>query len=338
MRHRIDLSRRIIMHHRITGLTYAEGLAYATGLTYAVALQYNTGLTYAERFACTNGCIHCKRGGDFIDSAAINSHVYYSININGKPVPFITDAVIGGWVVVLAITVVLYLLTRKLSTLPSGKQGLAEMLLDFVSNLLKGQIGRNWKPFAPYLTTILLFLVFSNALAIFNIIPSGETLSAIFNNPALESFKFSMHPPTRNFNVTLCLAVATILVVIFAEFRYKGARGWFRSFYKPTPISGFIKLLDYVVRPMSLCLRLFGNILGGVIVMALIYGLLPVFLPAVVGIYFDLFDAVLQAYVFVFLTTIYISEAVEAESESESEYSSESASEVNLANMPAKQS
>ncbi|MDR2888217.1 MAG: F0F1 ATP synthase subunit A, partial [Lachnospiraceae bacterium] len=76
-------------------------------------------------------------------------------------------------------------------------------------------------------------------------------------------------------------------------------------------IFGFVKVLDLVVRPMSLCLRLFGNILGGYIVMTLIYQAFPAIVPAVVGVYFDLFDGGLQAYVFIFLTMLYISEAVE---------------------------
>lgn len=243
----------------------------------------------------------------------IETHVYYSIEINGKMVPFITDAVVNMWIVMAVLIAAALVLTRKLTKVPAGGQKIAEATVEFVNNLCKTQIGHHWKPFAPYLGTVLLFLVGSNLNAIFNIIPTGETLAAIFNNPALAEFTFGLHPPTKNFNVTLCLALMSLAVVIWAEFRYRGVKGWVRSFYKPTPISAFIKVLDYVVRPMSLCLRLFGNILGGFIVMSLIYMAAPFFAPAVIGIYFDLFDGVLQAYVFVFLTMLYLAEAVEVE-------------------------
>ena len=64
-------------------------------------------------------------------------------------------------------------------------------------------------------------------------------------------------------------------------------------------------------RPLSLCMRLFGNVLGAFVIMELIKIVVPVFLPAVFSLYFDLFDGLLQAYVFVFLTSMYISEAIE---------------------------
>ncbi|MDR1065812.1 MAG: F0F1 ATP synthase subunit A [Clostridiales bacterium] len=247
---------------------------------------------------------------------AIESRVYYSIDIGGRSVPFITDAVVVSWIVMAIIMISVYFMTRRLKTVPDGKQNLAESLVEFIKNFTNGQIGeKHGKAFAAYLCTALLFLAVSNAISIINILPSGETLSAIFHNPALVNFKIGILPPTKNFNVTLCLAVFSMVIVIGAEFRYKGIKGWLKSFYKPTPVSAFIKILDYVVRPMSLCMRLFGNVLGALIVMELLYHAVPLFAPAVFGVYFDIFDGLLQAYVFVFLTALYIAEAVETAEE-----------------------
>jgi F-type H+-transporting ATPase subunit a len=215
------------------------------------------------------------------------------------------------WIVMAIIIVAALALTRNFKTLPGRRQAAVETVVSFCRNFANEQIGEHGRSYSAYLGTVLIFLVASNCIAVINIIPSGEALSAIFGNPSLRGFTYSLHPPTKNLNVTMCLALASIIVVIFSEFRFKGARGWLRSFYKPTPISAFVKLLDYVVRPLSLCLRLFGNMLGGLIVMQLLYQALPVVVPAVVGIYFDLFDGALQAYVFVFLTALYLAEAVE---------------------------
>ena len=77
--------------------------------------------------------------------------------------------------------------------------------------------------------------------------------------------------------------------------------------YIPYPIN----VLELFIRPLSLCMRLFGNVLGAVVVMALIKYLLPVVVPLPFSGYFDIFDGVIQAYVFVFLTSLYIKEAVE---------------------------
>jgi F-type H+-transporting ATPase subunit a len=259
------------------------------------------------------GQAHRKRGEGFIMEHAIEPQVYSYIHINGKEIPFITDAVAVTWVVMAIILMSALILTRGMKDVPGKRQAAAELLVEFFRNFARGQIGARGKSFAPYLGTLLLFLAVSNLIAIVNFIPNGKTLAALFHNPALEHFEFALHPPTKNFNVTLCLALISIGVVLWTEFRYQGARGWLRSFYRPTPISAFVKVLDYVVRPMSLCLRLFGNILGGLIVMTLIYQAFPLIVPAVFGLYFDLFDGGLQAYVFVFLTSIYLAEAAETE-------------------------
>jgi F-type H+-transporting ATPase subunit a len=159
--------------------------------------------------------------------------------------------------------------------------------------------------------TVLIFLVVSNAISIFNIFPTGEFLAKYLHIEAFEHFELELAPPSKNFNVTACLALMSMALVVFSEFRFKGFRGWLRSFYKPLPINGFVKTLDYIARPASLCLRLMGNMLGGLIVMSLLYYAFPAAVPAFAGLYFDLFDGALQAYVFVFLTMIYLQEAAE---------------------------
>lgn len=243
--------------------------------------------------------------------SAINATVYMYITIGGKQVPFITDATVVSWVIMAFIMVSVLLLVRKLETVPTKSQKFVETVVEMINNLCKSLLGNNWRPFAPYIGTVLIFLAFSNISGLFEVIPSGETLAAIFHNPALESFHFEIAPPTKNFNVALCLALMSIVLVVGTEFKYLGVKGVARSFYKPTPINGFVKVLDLFVRPLSLCLRLFGNIMGGAIVMTLIYSAMPAIFPAFAAIYFDLFDGLLQAYVFVFLTMIYLSEVLE---------------------------
>jgi F-type H+-transporting ATPase subunit a len=70
-------------------------------------------------------------------------------------------------------------------------------------------------------------------------------------------------------------------------------------------------IMEYAIKPMSLCLRLFGNILGAYIIMLLIESVAPIAFPPLAGLYFDLFDGLIQAVVFAFLSTIYIAEAIE---------------------------
>ena len=111
--------------------------------------------------------------------------------------------------------------------------------------------------------------------------------------------------PTKDLNVTASLAVMSIVLVEAAGIRKKGVKGWVKSFAEPIPIIAPINVLELFIRPLSLCMRLFGNVLGAVVVMALIKYLLPLVVPLPFSGYFDIFDGVIQAYVFVFLTSLY---------------------------------
>ena len=80
---------------------------------------------------------------------------------------------------------------------------------------------------------------------------------------------------------------------------------------EPAPIMLPINILEVVIRPTSLCMRLFGNVLGSYVVMKLLEFICPAVLPIPFSLYFDFFDGFIQAYVFVFLTSLFIKEAIE---------------------------
>ncbi len=112
---------------------------------------------------------------------------------------------------------------------------------------------------------------------------------------------------------TASLAVLSIVLVQIASIRARSPKGWLHSFVEPSPIVLPFNLLDLITHPLSLCMRLFGNVLGAFVVMELLNHVTKVFVPAVIGLYFDFFDGILQAYVFVYLTSMYIKEATELE-------------------------
>jgi len=227
---------------------------------------------------------------------AMESHTMFTMNLFGLKIP-ISDVIVSMWIIMAVMIIFAIILTRKLTSVPSKKQNVAETIVEFINNMVKDAIGaHHWKPFAPYLGTIMLFLILANTISIFNVIP-GEG--------------FKLRPPTRNINVTVCMALMSICVVIYAGIRYKKFSGWLKSFIEPTPVMLPFNILEYFIKPTSLALRLFGNILGAFIVMELIYMALPAIAPAALSIYFDLFDGILQAYVFMFLTSLYIAEALE---------------------------
>jgi F-type H+-transporting ATPase subunit a len=100
-------------------------------------------------------------------------------------------------------------------------------------------------------------------------------------------------------------------MVIICNIKAKGLLGWFKHFLYPVGFMLPFNMMDYATKLMSLALRLFGNILGGFILMELIQGLIPIAFPTVPSLYFDFFDGLLQAGIFSFLSVLYVSEALE---------------------------
>ena len=111
--------------------------------------------------------------------------------------------------------------------------------------------------------------------------------------------------------VTVALALMSIILIEAAGIYHKGVKRWLHGFVEPVAIVTPINILEVVTKPLSLCMRLFGNVLGAFVIMELLKMILPVGLPVVFSLYFDIFDGLLQAYVFVFLTSLYIDEITE---------------------------
>lgn len=223
----------------------------------------------------------------------------FTVHIGNISVP-ITETVVTTWIVMAVLVALALMLTRRLREVPAGPQVFLEALVGFLNDFTEKQIGHHWRTFAPYLGTVALFLGVANLIGFFSPLPAFG-----FEPP------FSIKPPTRDINVTAALAVMTILIVIVSSFRYKGFVGWLKSFIKPLPFMLPFNIIEYGIKPLSLCLRLFGNVLGAFIIMELIAMVAPMFVPPVASLYFDFFDGLIQAVVFVFLSTLYIAEAVE---------------------------
>ena len=96
-----------------------------------------------------------------------------------------------------------------------------------------------------------------------------------------------------------------------ASFRYHGFKGGLHKFVEPMPLLAPINVMEVVIRPLSLCMRLFGNVLGSFIIMELIKLAMPAIVPMALSMYFDVFDGIIQTIVFVFLTALFTQEALE---------------------------
>ena len=155
------------------------------------------------------------------------------------------------------------------------------------TNLLLGEQGRRY---VPYLMTVALYIACANLIGVFGI-----------------------KPPTKDLNVTAALALMSICLIEYSGVRARGGKGFLKSLTAPTPIMTPMNILEIAIRPTSLCMRLFGNVLGAFVIMELIKLVVPVFVPAIFSLYFDLFDGLIQTYVFVFLTSLFMKESIGGE-------------------------
>ena len=208
--------------------------------------------------------------------------------LGGIPV---ADSVVVTWIVMAVLLALSLVLTRNLRVRSPGRvQAALEWAVQFLNSFVKTNIGTHWRPFAPWLGTVALYIGVSNLIGI-----------------------FGLTPPTKDISVTTALAVLSMLLIYGAQFRYNGLLGGLKKFAEPMPLLLPINLMEVVIRPLALCMRLFGNILGAYIIMEMLKFVAPVILPAVFSIYFDLFDGLIQTVVFVFLTTLFTGEGIKDE-------------------------
>lgn len=201
----------------------------------------------------------------------------------------VSESVVVTWIIMAVLVLISIFLVRNLSVEnPGKKQLLLEAGVGFLQDFFEGILGEEGKRYIPYLMSVVIYIGVANIAGVF-----GFT------------------PPTKDLNVTIALALMSIALIEYAGFHKKGGRGFLKSFAEPTPVMLPINILEIAIRPTSLCMRLFGNVLGSFVVMKLLEFICPAFLPVPFSLYFDIFDGFIQAYVFVFLTSLFVKEAIE---------------------------
>ncbi|WP_294409661.1 F0F1 ATP synthase subunit A [uncultured Ruminococcus sp.] len=221
-------------------------------------------------------------------SEAMENKIAFRIPIfGGIPVP---ESCVVTWIIMAVLVLASILLTRNLKLVPDRKQMLLESFIGFLRNFFKEQLGEKGMQYFPYMATVIIFIGFSNIIGLFGLVP-----------------------PTKDLNVTAALAIMSIILVEYAGIRAKGAKGWLKGFTQPVAIITPLNIMEVAIKPLSLCMRLFGNVLASFIIMEMIKVVCPLFIPVALSAYFDIFDGFIQAYVFVFLTSLYINEAIEDE-------------------------
>ncbi|WMC94121.1 F0F1 ATP synthase subunit A [Kineothrix sp. MB12-C1] len=229
------------------------------------------------------------------DSIDFMVHGIFSYELFGQTV-WITTTHVCVLIVMLVIIGFCAAVNRAIkhaSEVPGVFQNIAELIVEMLDNMVGGVMGKHAVNFRNYIGTIFIFILISNISGL-----------------------FGLRPPTADYGVTLALGIMTFAIIHYNQFKYQKVKGVLQGLCDPWPIWAPINLIGEVAVPISLSLRLFANILSGVVMMALIYGLLSkiaIIWPAALHVYFDLFSGAIQTYVFCMLTMTYISNACATE-------------------------
>ena len=207
------------------------------------------------------------------------------VSVFGLQIP---ESVVVSWGIMVFLVLGSILLTRNLRVDHiTRRQDMLETVVTLLNDFFVGLLGENGKRYVPYLMSVALYIACSNLIGVFGI-----------------------KPPTKDLNVTAALALMSIVLIEYSGIHARGGKGFLKSLTAPTPIMTPMNILEIAIRPTSLCMRLFGNVLGAFVIMELIKLVVPVFVPAVFSLYFDLFDGLIQTYVFVFLTSLFMKESL----------------------------
>ncbi|ABA87278.1 ATP synthase F0, A subunit [Syntrophotalea carbinolica DSM 2380] len=196
-----------------------------------------------------------------------------------------------AWLIMLLLTGVALLLKRRLSEVPGGLQNLVEIVLVELGRLADETMGPKGRRYFPLIATLALFILFSNLIAL---IPGFA-------------------PPTANLNTNAALALAVFGMTHVVGVREHGLK-YFKHFVGPVwwlaPLILPIEIIGHLARPLSLALRLFGNMYGHEIVLVIFFTLVPLLLPIPMML-MGILVAFIQTFVFTLLAMIYIAGALE---------------------------
>ena len=221
----------------------------------------------------------------------------------------ISETVVTSWIIIAALALVSFLLTRNLKKVPTSKvQVFLEFVIgglaNFVTEIMGEKTIKRMPNMIPYIGSLFLFFACSNLIGL-----------------------LGFRSPTTDLDTTLAWALITFFMIYYAGVKFHGF-GFFKDLIEPSPLMLPLNLIGELAKPISLSFRPFGNILGGSVIMKLLYDFLayvselipgvsiPVgqlIIPVPLHFYFDIFAGLLQSFIFIMLTMVFVGIAAEGE-------------------------
>jgi len=205
----------------------------------------------------------------------------------GHQIAINLEVVVMTWIVFALLIALGLAVTRKRSILPRPIQALGELIVSLLYGLTEDALGKQMaKKYAPLICALFMFLLFSNWLGLV---------------PHLEE-------PTKDLNTTLGLGLMGFVIAHWAGIKTKGFKAYIKEYFQPIFFMMPLNLIGEVAKIVSISFRLFGNIMGGsIIILVVSYLTYNIILPPFLFAFFGLFVGTIQAFVFTMLTVVYIS-------------------------------
>ncbi|MCL1843605.1 MAG: F0F1 ATP synthase subunit A [Defluviitaleaceae bacterium] len=225
-------------------------------------------------------------------------NVFGGFRITDNITFLITETVVNTWIIMgllLVFAIIVRIKSKKWDPMkkPTGLQNFVEMCVDAWENFLRSNAGNTIGYLAPWFFSLFLFLIISNII--------GVT---------------GLRPPTADWGMTFPLAVSSFFFIQYAGLRHRPKEYLKGIFLEPVPIFAPLNIIGELSRPISLSFRLYGNVLGGMVLLSMLYYLPPMIarfiLPIPLHLYFDLFAGLLQALIFTMLSVIFVGMNAEA--------------------------
>jgi F-type H+-transporting ATPase subunit a len=201
------------------------------------------------------------------------------------------DAITYTWLVMAVLLLLSFLATRAIKTIPGGLQNFMEVVVSGIENMIVETMGERGRPYFPLVATIGIFVLVSNLIGL---VPG-------------------FFPPTANINTTAACAIVVFLTTHVVGIKHHGI-GYIKHFFGPViwliPIMFFIEVIGHLSRPVSLTMRLFGNMNGHELILIIFFGLAPFLVPLPMML-MGVLVSFIQAFVFMLLTMIYIQGSLE---------------------------
>lgn len=202
------------------------------------------------------------------------------------PIP-VTQPVVTTWFLVAGLALGSFLLTRRLRVRPTRVQAAVELLVTALDGQIHEIIPVSAGDYLPLLGTLFLYLLFAN----------------------LSGLVPGVHAPTAHIETPAALAAVVFMAVHVAGMKRRGVGGYLREFAKPSVLLLPLNVLSEITRTFSLMIRLFGNVMSGEFIIAIVLGLAGLLVPIpLMGL--ELLTGLIQAYIFTTLSAVFIGAAV----------------------------